>query len=484
MGAEPSDDGGEQRRGARGSRVRLDYLELACSLASEPSATPPAAHFAVSHVTLASVAAAAGVSRAALYRLWPSQQDFWNELIDHLLDGDASARIDGATADDPVRGQPSGPVVDAAQDVLISDPLILLRCALASYPGESSASARLAIRQADRLDRLADALTTRMTVAGSRCRPGITAHDLATALTAVGSGLPVIGRLCRPGDLRFDSPVFETNSDGARSMLAVVTESIQRALTEPGDAVDDGWSPRRRDGAPTAFTDSAGRRRAYLDLAARLAMIGGEANHALGHVNLASVARAAGVSRRALGKLWPDQSRFHSDLFIFLLTRERNHIIDALEQVAAEQRRALSDSETAFLRIGEHLHRQLLTGRRRRTFMAFAPQLLAHDLAMRATDEHARLIDACAAQLVALLGSVERRVRVGVTPRHLATALFILSDGFSRLLRTHPDAVPATIATSTADRTLVAVSTAAILDRFSEPFDPSPEARRIADLIS
>ena len=67
---------------------RTDYLDIGAALVAE-SAGPGGAEpgFALAHVKLADVADRAGVTKGALYHIWPSQEVFWNDLLTYLLDG-------------------------------------------------------------------------------------------------------------------------------------------------------------------------------------------------------------------------------------------------------------------------------------------------------------------------------------------------------------------------------------------------------------
>ena len=66
---------------------RTDYLDIGAAIVAE-SAKAGAADpgLALAHVKLADVADRAGVTKGALYHIWPSQESFWHDLLAHLID--------------------------------------------------------------------------------------------------------------------------------------------------------------------------------------------------------------------------------------------------------------------------------------------------------------------------------------------------------------------------------------------------------------
>jgi AcrR family transcriptional regulator len=463
------------------------YLALAAGLAGTQSSR----HFAVSHVTIGAVAAAAGVSRGALYRLWPSQQDFWNDLIDFLEECPRRRGEDG-----PRRPSPrSQSFSDAAQDILLADTLTLLRTATADMGVPNGDESRVGERRGARLGHLATALERAVVAAGRQFSPAVSPSDLAAAVTALGIGLPVAGRMCAAEDLRFDSPWFEPPSNGARSVLGVATEAIRDHMTRvaTSDAAPERIAMPAREHGATAGERTpppAGRRRSYLEIGARLAMTrdGTAAHRVLGHVTLDSVARAAGVTRRTVASVWPDQDAFRLDLFTHLLREDRAAIIAAIRE-ATVRHDSSQPSIGVFEEVGSHLHRSLVSGLGGPTFRAYAVQLDEPSLAARAIEEHRRLTESCVVHVQRLLAMTNRRLRSGVVGRQLAAVLFALTDGFATLLRTSPGAVREDIhrdddASGARTQTLIGITVGAVLDVLTEPLDGSDDVNRYVSLIS
>jgi AcrR family transcriptional regulator len=462
------------------------YLAVAARLAG----TQPSHHFAVSHVTIGAVAGAAGVSRGALYRLWPSQQDFWDDLIDFLDRCPPRAVRDGAGRTSPTGGRRAESFSDIAQQVLLADTRTLLRTATAHAGGNGGVGAALDPHRAVRLSQLGGALERWAATTGRRFTPGVTANDLAAGVTALGTGLPITGRMCAPEDLRFDSPWFDRPPDGPRTLLGVATEALRDRMTEPGEPDIPPARPpadAAADDGPGQSRPPTGRRREYLEIGARLAVTrdGTAAHRVLGHVTLESVARAAGVTRRTVAAVWPDQDAFRLDLFAHLLAADRAAVVAAVRDAAAQHDLSGAAGDT-FCAVGARMHRALEDGLGRATFRAYATQLDEPSLAARAIAEHRRLADSCTVQVHRLLALTNRQLRAGVVGRNVAALLFALNDGFATLLRTSPSAIRDDVRLAGSDRahSTIGVTVGSVLEALSEPLGGSPEINRYVALIS
>ena len=66
---------------------RHDYLDIGASHRGRrrTARSRDEAGLALAHVRLAEVAERAGVTKGALYHIWPSQEAFWSDLLDHLM---------------------------------------------------------------------------------------------------------------------------------------------------------------------------------------------------------------------------------------------------------------------------------------------------------------------------------------------------------------------------------------------------------------
>ena len=175
--------------------------------------------------------------------------------------------------------------------------------------------------------------------------------------------------------------------------------------------------------APTAGVPApTGRRLHYLRVAAGLAAVprgGGPADGgALGYVGLDTLARAEGVTRAAVRKLWPTQAAFRADLYGHLLARHGDALAAAL---AGDRGDGPADGVGAgvFDGLGADPHRV--------SHLAFAPQLVvpAFRSAARRPAE----------------ARVERTAAALAGTRAQAVLALALVDGATRLARTRPTAV-------------------------------------------
>lgn len=466
-------------------------LDIAVALAGTHSSR----HFAVSHVTIAAVAASAAVSRGAVYRLWASQQDYWNDLIEFLERGPATAGPapasggNAATTATTTEGETA--IADAAQQLLLVEHSTLLRTATAHSTLVRAGGPTADRYRAVRLAELAATLDATVLAAGRRYVVGVAAIDVAAAVTALGCGLPITGRMCAPDDLHFDA-VAGARPGAPRSLLGVATAAIRDHLTtaEPGPAPPAGPASWVGAAAPIAATPSEsrvnGRRRFYLELGARLAQSReGTAEHrVLGHVTLDNVARAAGISRRTISSIWPDQAQFRRDLFAHLLRIDRADVAASLRTATIVHQTGRPATD-ALRTVGDEMQRRLASRLDRPTFRAFATQLDAPAFASRAIAEHRHLVDACTADLRRFLTAIDRQLRHGVSARQLLTVLFTLNDGFATLQRTCPTALRDDIELGGEQpNTTFGASVGAVLEALTEPRPTSAEVDRYVALIS
>ncbi len=485
--------------GRAGRRSKEDLLRAAVTLADQVSTAAPVRHYAVAHVSMSAVAKVAGVTRGALYRLWPTQQDFWNDLVEVILAGDIG---DDASADAPSlppapswlgHGSLHSHVADAAQDLLLLDRSPLVQIGLAGYPGPSTATHALAERRADQVARLGRHISHELHADKSWCLGGLTATDIATAIAAIGNGLPITGRIARHTELSFHHREL---AEPPHSVLGVALAAIHANLTRPvrldtpfeQQAAATVVEQQRWSRLPTRTPRGSGRRREYLQHAVALATDRATASEgldrALGHVHLDTLARTADVTRRTLSNLWPDQAAFRLDLFSHLLARERQWIGRAISHGTAYHRRQQMSEFDAFLTAGDQLHAALADHLGSVSFLAYAPLLAARKLAVRARQDHDELLDDAAQQVSLLLDVTRRRPRRGVTMRQIALALFTLADGTNRLMRIDPALTRTDIAHDGEKHTITGFATAAILTGLTEAPGVRPEAVDFAALIS
>jgi AcrR family transcriptional regulator len=153
------------------------------------------------------------------------------------------------------------------------------------------------------------------------------------------------------------------------------------------------------------------------------------------------LARAEGVTRAAVRKLWPTQAAFRLDLFAHLLARHRDTVVRRL----APAPRPPGPAEDVLLRVGDDLYAQVCADVARVSHLTFAPQFVLPGFRAHAHRHVDALVDRAATTLEALLAAVGRRARPGLPTRGLAVVVLALVDGATRLVRTRPDAVRAEV---------------------------------------
>jgi AcrR family transcriptional regulator len=231
---------------------REDYLDIGAELlasAAERGASEPG--LALAHVKLSDVAELAGVTKGALYHLWPSQEAYWADLLQHLIDSHqlfgvdvlhelgtrllaelGGAEHDGGTA---MRAH-----ADTLFAVLREDPMFFARVSLFSYLDDSSVRASLDEQFRDAAAAALPALELAIRRAGRRVRDRDSLWDLAVSVAALLDGLCLQHRISR------DRTPDVVLPDGQRcSLFAIGAEALLVAHTEP-DAVGAGSRPAAR----------------------------------------------------------------------------------------------------------------------------------------------------------------------------------------------------------------------------------------------
>jgi AcrR family transcriptional regulator len=220
---------------------RRDYLDIGAALVAEAAiASRPDAGLALAHVKVADVAERAGVTKGALYHLWPSQEDYWHDLLefmfeqDHLLGEETlaveSERIltafDGSEPGDPTE------YANAVFDLVKDDPAFLTRVAVYSYLYDAGLLTRLDAEFRAGLARFVGVVEWGVHRLGRRLRPGVSPEQLAVAVVSLLHGTVLEHRLHpdRTPDLSID---------GRRvSLFALGAGALIRGFTVPDPHMD------------------------------------------------------------------------------------------------------------------------------------------------------------------------------------------------------------------------------------------------------
>lgn len=485
------------------------------ALANERHASGVTAHaYAVAHVDIARVAKVSCVSRTALYRLWETQESFRADLAAYLAARDEapwmelSGRRFGRPLAYPdelfdlVRER-----LNADQERFAADPRPLLRAGIASYPNANAVTAVIAGRELWRLSRHAEVVGRALRSTGRRCRDGLVPLDISVVTACMADGLALAARMLPPQfpltaqgatpaitqPLPAGRPQLEASDAGSAerpwSLFALAACALFDGMSEPHPA---GEAPAeagpRAPGAtgPPAGEPSEeeprGRRRDYLQVAAELvsAEPSGEEltdSYAVGYIGLDALARAGGVTRAAVRKLWPTQAAFRLDLFVHLLSRHRQLVSERLRQVTREappsgqlscwergpHGRGSCRLHHALLQAGDELSQQLLGERSQVSHLTFAPQFVLPSFRSHIHRHMGPLLEVSAAPLAELLSTTGHRPRSGLTEPQVVVLAHALLDGMGRVSRTIPEVAQRPIRYQGASHTLLGVALANLL---------------------
>jgi AcrR family transcriptional regulator len=350
--------GDERRHGS----ARARHLAAAAELVTAPP-EPPLVAGGMAGIRLQDLAEATGRSRSSLYKLWPTQEDFWADLSLHLLfehdhgfgDGDlpwfsaveASGAAGGglAISDPEDAAEVMRAFLAAIQDFIVENPGIASRGTLLGYHDLPEAQEVRARALERRLQDLGLVLAGMEAVTGHEVRPPATPYDLAVAFWALGDGFAVLAHLVpRVAEVR----VQVDDGRGPRPW-GLFSFAIREVLTRT--ATPAVGTPLPPPTAPTvaeqheqllARWDAAQREVLHAGTSLFFARIAGsdaagrEATEGIdvpAQVTVASVARASGVSRRAVYDLWSSVDELRLDLLAVLLAADRQRIDQLLSRV-------------------------------------------------------------------------------------------------------------------------------------------------------
>lgn len=435
------------------------YLGVAASMVVRHVADESAHVHLAGHIRLTEVADRLGVSRSSLYRLWPSQLDFWHDVVELAVSSPSrviaelvAEPTDGDAAADPstdlealVRTVVAG--IDDAVVGLTTDPSHLLRAGLAGYPPSSLVPAAAAVERSERAA-AADRLARMLAGVGRRPLPPLTTDDLVTAMGVFLDGAVLYGRSV-PESL--DHRVVLEADGTAWSLTGLAVRSLLVELTEPGKPVERrGPTPGRAIGTPdrgqlplrSALHAEA--LEAALELLVERAIEPRpqDLEAALGHVSLARLARAAGVTRRHMYHLWSSQSEFLFDLLDRMVAEERADFVRRLDSSTVDAAAVGDRSRLLLVLIDElNAYRRSETPPRPAVRLALQPHIRGEWIDRWKRAGMARTVAINRQRVDLLAAHLSMRPLAGVDADDVATIMVHAAAGSERLHRVDPRAI-------------------------------------------
>lgn len=364
--------GREQRRSPQRlprDERRRQYLDAAVELLSErfETATKDSA-YALAHVRLTDVATRAGVSKGALYHVWPRQEAYWADLLQALFaDMTPLGMLYGSWIDqdamDEDTGYRVGDLLEAMFDAWVSSPSVLTLMSMAAYRRDRSIYDAVA-SQLRSLARVYEPMIRSLLAQGGRVlRPDVTPLDFVVSFRSILDGLAFRRSFSRAA---FEPVEIDRDRFG---IFSLVTEALLRHYSEPAPTTDDddpdgsatdveigsilrlpvpaGISEYLAGVVDSSRTDNPHMRD---EAAARYIALGLELleesidTHAdpvvldaLGNLRISDVAAAAGVSKGSVYRLWSSQEAFRVDVLNHLMTTNNTTSIAGLKAMAVPE---------------------------------------------------------------------------------------------------------------------------------------------------
>ncbi len=215
---------------------RLDYLDVGASIVSEFDEETAAAATveALANVRLSDVAARAGVTKGAVYHLWPSQEAYRQDLLARLLEQQRQRgvrELPDLIAAAASTGDPRELLhlfARFAFDALKDDPAFFARFSFFLYATNPAVADLLARGDDAVIEDFTPLVEQYLAAIGRRMRPPFTVGMLITATTALFHGLCL--RYRSSPDL-VDGTVLD-DADGP-GMYGVGLEALLEHFSEP-----------------------------------------------------------------------------------------------------------------------------------------------------------------------------------------------------------------------------------------------------------
>lgn len=231
---------------------RRDYLEIGARIVTESdgSDSVAAAVDALANVKVVDVADRAGVTKGAVYHIWPSQEAYRKDLLARLLEQNRQAGIremrEILSDPDLPLGEPRlilTRYADYVFDALKDDPAFFARFSFFVYASNPEVAELLARGDDGVIADFTPFVDRYLELMGRRLRPGFTAPLLLISANALFQGLCLRYRTSPElVDRRPGGAPQSMYAKGLESLMLHFSEEVPRA-----DADDEGEPGRRSD---------------------------------------------------------------------------------------------------------------------------------------------------------------------------------------------------------------------------------------------
>jgi AcrR family transcriptional regulator len=221
---------------------RRDYLDIGATIVAEFDATSDgAAVDALANVRVAEVAERAGVTKGALYHVWPTQEAYRKDLFERLLEHSRQAGIRDLgelLSDEDLTRDPRRALHEHAEYVfraLKDDPAFFARFSFFLYASDPEVNELLTRGDDAVIAEFTPLIEAYLELQGRRIRPPFTVEMLLISMNALFHGLCL--RYRTSPDL-VDKPALD--EPNGPNMYAFGIEALAQHFSEPVSARNGG----------------------------------------------------------------------------------------------------------------------------------------------------------------------------------------------------------------------------------------------------
>lgn len=480
---------------------RTQYLDSAVELLLGAVGRPRSeVALALSHIKISDVAERAGVSKGAIYHIWPTQEAYWAELLKAMLD---TTTVEGpeylrwaARVSDPDRSGPGPTQSDLCRIGLYSrreDPAFYVRTSLLAYAPDGDTTTHLDNETLELVRIYASINESALRSTGRQSRSDLSPQIIVACADAALTGLALRHRYY-PEDVQ--DVVLD---DGRRiDMASLLIEALLIQFSEPVDGTDpqsfdlgsvisasldeDDLAALREHvnttlGSLIQRAESADRAAFYIQVGLELMQeispdraADGDVD-ALANIKIADIAEREGVAKGSLYHIWPSQESFRLDVLRNLLETTSRLSIAGINGLIEEQRERGADPSQVLVATADLAFDRLKDDNRFLARFGFCLYGNNPEVGKAFRDGNRELEERFAMVVEDLILSQGRRVRPCLADSSLTTFAEAMLNGLCLLNRSSPGLIDGH-RNSDLERTppsLFAQAIQAICRHFTEP---------------